>query len=130
MIVRTIDVIALDQSFPINYQELKRFNFVNNLSSRYSINTEVARHNFNIDDYAKRLISKQADSDTKDQYANYPIRTKESSERTTISTDEFSATESESNYSDCMKVEGTRDDNRMFSFSMDVSDVSIILPEN
>lgn len=47
-----------------------------------------------------------------------------------MSGDEFSATESESNYSDCMKVEGTRDYNEMFSFSMDVSDVSIILPEN
>lgn len=47
-----------------------------------------------------------------------------------MSAEEFSATESESNYSDCMKVEGTKSNGEMFSFSMDVSDVSIILPEN
>ena len=66
VIVRTINVIALDQSFPINYQELKRFNFVNNLSSRYAVNTQVARNNFNVDEYTKRLIATQPESEPRE----------------------------------------------------------------
>lgn len=43
-----------------------RFNYVNNLSLRYAVKTQVIRHNFNDDEYVKRLTAKHAENELRE----------------------------------------------------------------